>query len=424
MGGDTLAERPQRPAPPPLESQRVSLPTLCRRRPLQHHVAALGCAATAEAAFWIVLVIHAYARGGALETSLVVISHLAAASVIVPRIARLAGALPPRALLAASHGTQAVTVALLGWLIASGADGLLVYTASAIAACALSLTSPMSSALAPGLADDPGELGPINAVRVLTECGGDFLGALVAAIAMDLMGAAVATYACAALCVLAAAAGLRSASHPPRARVPVAAEPKAPRPGRRPEPGERLLVLGVAIPTVLCGLLEVATPALASRHAGEDGADAGYLAACLGIGAMAGAVSALARRTRKPQLPAFSASLIVALLATLGMGLATDRTELIALLLLCGAANGHAWVLGTTLIQNAAPDGRQLDLFGIVEGFETACLGAVVLAVGVLSSGVGIGGCLAVVGLVGAAVVPWLHQRLAGIEPAAAPRLG
>ena len=82
-----------------------------RRRPsvmLRRHVLGLAAASTAEAAFWLAIVIHAQARGGVLEASLVAVTHLAAASLAAPAFARVGGAIARRALLPRVHAVQAL----------------------------------------------------------------------------------------------------------------------------------------------------------------------------------------------------------------------------------------------------------------------------------------------------------------------------
>ncbi|MEZ4355422.1 MAG: hypothetical protein R3F16_17400 [Myxococcota bacterium] len=190
---------------------------------------------------------------------------------------------------------------------------------------------------------------------------------------------------------------------------------------RDPDRDGRFVAACVAIPSVLCGALELATPALASDVLGLDAAGAGPLAAALGVGAMLGAALAAGLGGRTARAPLFVTSLGLSALATLALGLARQPGVMIALLGACGVANGCAWVSGATMIQVATPAHTQLRTFGRVEGYETASLAALMLGIGVSASRLGIATGVAMLGLTAALAIPFLRPRLRAITRAAAP---
>ncbi|MEZ4332277.1 MAG: hypothetical protein R3F35_11015 [Myxococcota bacterium] len=376
------------------------------RSDLRGQLAALALGSTAEAAFWIALVVQAHVRGGVVESGLVVLVHLAVAAWVAPILLVLGERLGrPRPLVDVCR-LQALGLAGLAALVVIRAPIAVVYAASVGTYCTLCLTRPVSSALGSRRLDSDAGRTRANALRVLAECSGDLTGPLLGALLFALGGIPLALGGVAAMLVTALESGLldegtvspcapRDAMGSRPLRIPSAEDAPAVEPAARRWRG---LTLGVALPTVLGGAVELSTPGLAAELLGAGGFVAGLLASALGVGAVLGAIGACTVGASGAGPERFAASLLAAAAATIAIAAARAPTTLVVLLLLCGFANGWAWVVGTTLVQRAAVGPRPLGLFGRIEGCESAGIAIATVVVGFLSQEIGVAGGIAAIG--------------------------
>jgi cyclic nucleotide-binding protein/MFS transporter len=332
----------------------------------------LGIAA--DWAYLVVLLITAYAAGGALGVGVLGVVRMIPPMLVGPfadvPVARLRG---DRALVAVNlvrAGAAAVTAIVL----VLGASPWLTFVLAGILAGAGALVRPIQNALMPALARSPSELIAANVTSSLGEGAGAFVGPLAGgAIAVGVSP----TAGCVVVTVtfLAAAAvlvGLRFADEADArggalTRVSGVAIPRAVR-ALRSRPGVALIVLDFGGQVFVRGMLTTLIVVASIELLGLGDSGVGLLNAAVGLGGLIGAIGAVGL-TRIPRLAAaFAVALAFWGLPIAVIGAWPLVPLAVAGLLVTGISNALLDISGFTIMQRGIPSSERVPVFGLFEG--------------------------------------------------------
>jgi MFS family permease len=332
----------------------------------------LGIAA--DWAYLVVLLITAYAAGGALGVGVLGVVRMIPPMLVGPfadvPVARLRG---DRALVAVNL-VRAGAAAITAIVLVLGASPWLTFVLAGILAGAGALVRPIQNALMPALARSPSELIAANVTSSLGEGAGAFVGPLAGgAIAVGVSPAA----GCVVVTVtfLAAAAvlvGLRFADEADArggalTRVSGVAIPRAVR-ALRSRPGVALIVLDFGGQVFVRGMLTTLIVVASIELLGLGDSGVGLLNAAVGLGGLIGAIGAVGL-TRIPRLAAaFAVALAFWGLPIAVIGAWPLVPLAVAGLLVTGISNALLDISGFTIMQRGIPSSERVPVFGLFEG--------------------------------------------------------
>ena len=388
---------------------------------------AFGAAWTAEWAFTVALGVVAFRDGGAAAVGLVAFVRLAPSALLAPVGTALADRFPRDRVLLWSCLVRAAATAPAALVLAADGPTVAVYGLALIATAAFTVFRPAHSALLPALCLTPVELTSANVVRGLLDSLSMLLGPLVAALLLDVSGAA-AVFALAVALSLGSGALLLGLSYerPPRG-------PPAPvqRVARETLEGFRALtryrgaavVAGVGlVQTLTRGFLNVflVVVALELLAIGEPGV--GVLTAAVGAGAVAGSLGAslLVSGRRLAAIEGIGAALW-GLPLTLS-GALPHEPVVLALMAVIGVGNALIDVGLFTLVQRLVPEDVLARAFGALESLAALTVAIGALVTPLVIELLGIRGALAALGLVAPVFVALAWRRLRAIDRSIAHR--
>jgi MFS family permease len=358
--------------------------------------AAYALFSIAELAVWLIVIVYAYARGGATDAMLIMVVQLVPSAVFGPFLGMLGDRVAAATVFKVSLLAQAAAVGALAAATSAGAPEAIVYVLAAVATLACFGTRPAQAAVGPAVVTTPEELTAANVLSGWIEGAASLLGPALAGVVLATAGT---TWALTVVCGLltAATAMAWSLQSPP----PFSREDEA-------ELGTMRSVLstvvGVTLRNPACrvvlslelfyfavlGSLDFLCVVLAVSvlHMGEGGA--GYLNAALGAGAVvAGFVSlAIVGRQRLSDIlvgTILGAGVMLALL-----GLFPSTPSAFVLLGMAGLLGAVFNVTGRTLLQRAAPPDALAGAFSVLEGVMDVgvALGAVFARVALALGGI------------------------------------
>jgi MFS family permease len=177
----------------------------------------------------------------------------------------------------------------------------------------------------------------------------------------------------------------------------------------------------IAAQTMVAGAMQVYIVVASIDLLGFGQGGVGYLNAAIGVGAFAGAVSALALTGARRLSPAFLAGIGMCGLPLVILGL--WQTELGALLLfgVIGFGSAISSVAGLTLVQRAVPDEVLARVFGVIQMLLLASMGIGAALAPVLISFLGIDGALIATGLLVPTLVLLAWRGVSRIDAAGEP---
>ncbi len=353
----------------------------------------------AEYAVWIGMLVYAYQRGGATASGLVAMAQLLPGALLAPMVAGVADRRSPTVLLVAGYLVQSLGMIGAALALTVGAPPLVVYGFAVLASTAMCAVRPAQYTLLPAVSRDVHELTAANVVAGWAESGGIVLGAVAAALFLDvnhidLLFVVTAAFevVCAALVAPAKVPGIAVADDNEFASVLshwLEGARAASADSRR-----RLLVGLLTVQFVVEGALDVLLVVIAIRVLDEGQGWVGYLNTAYGIGGVAAGMLTAQLLWRRIGM------LIAVSVAALGAGLALtafshEPSLTVALLAVVGAARAVLSVSANTLLQRVVPARVVGRVFGLVEGFTNAGLA---LGAGLAPLLIDLGGCqLAVV---------------------------
>ena len=382
---------------------------------------AFGATWTAEWAFTVALAVVAFRDGGATAVGLVGFARMAPAAVLSPVGAALGDRFRRDRVLIWSCVIRAGATGIAALLLALNASNIAVYALAAAATAAFTVFRPAHAALLPGLCTAPLELMSANVVRGLLDSLSMLLGPLLAALLLGVSSPA-AVFATSAALALGSAAMLLGLSYevPPRMEPPPLR-----RIGHETLEGFRALTryrdaglligLGLA-QTLTRGFLNVFVVVIALELLEMGNPGVGLLTAAVGAGAVVGSLAAsmFVSGRRLAALEGFGVALWGLPLALCGV--LPYQPAVVALMCVIGVANALVDIGLYTLPARIVAEDLLARVFGAKESLTalSVALGSLVTppAIDLL----GIRGALAVLGLVGPALVVLAWPRLRAID--------
>ena len=365
---------------------------------------ALGIAS--DWAYLVVLLITAYAAGGALGVGVLGVVRMIPPMLVAPfadiPVARLRG---DRALVAVNlirAGAAAATAVIL----VIGASPWIAFVLAGILAGAGALVRPIQTALMPALARSPSELIAANVTSSIGEGAGAFIGPLLGGViavgVSPAAGCVVVT-----LIFLAAAAdlvGLRFANEADaRGSAPTAgtgiAIPRAVQ-ALRGHPGVGLVFLDFGGQVFVRGMLTTLIVVASIELLGLGDSGVGLLNAAVGLGGFIGAIGAVGL-TRIPRLAAaFAVALAFWGLPIAVIGAWPLVPLAVAGLLVTGVSNALLDISGFTIMQRGIPSSERVPVFGLLEGMIGIGVATGGLVASILVEAFGTRGALGIAGAI------------------------
>ena len=317
----------------------------------------------------VIALLVAYDAGGAALVGLVALARQvpAIAMNLLVDTGRLAR--PERALVA----VYVVRIAASGLMAVGAATGsaALVFAAVATSAGIGSLARPTKMALLPSVAVAPEELVAANVAGALGQGLGIFAGPLLAGLGIATLGPAATAGLAAALAALAAVVVLG-------VRVSDAARPARPARGGGPPARARLRALAARRPAAarggagyalshVRGALLTYLAVLAIEVLGMGRGGVGLLNAAIGLGALVGALGALAIGVGRGLAPMHVMALILWGLPIIVMGVVPDPRVALGALGVVGVGAALGEVATGTLLQRGLPGAARAATFSTVE---------------------------------------------------------
>jgi cyclic nucleotide-binding protein/MFS transporter len=391
----------------------LDVPRVILRNPALRRIeAAFALFTSSEWATWVAMIVFAYGNGGATEAGIVSALQLVPATFLAPLAASVAERRRPGGALLATYALQAGACAAGGLALVSGLPNGAIYALLIPASVSFTLTRPLHSTFAPGLARSPDELTATNVLSGWIVGASLFVAPAIAGVLLGLASSAAVFFVMAGAC--GAAATLVA---PLRGRV------AAPVPDRRHgesslsaglhtvahDRSARLLVALLAAQGILLGALDVMYVELSQAVLGRGGSWAGYLNAAFGAGGVL-AILATARLVGRPRMgPPLAISVCLSSAAFLVIAVSPGVGTVVSMLVLLGGALSVFDVTARTLLQRAAPANVLGRVFGLVEGLQAGAIASGALVAASLIAIGGAGSCA-----VGLAIVLPLAAALSG----------
>lgn len=382
---------------------------------------AFGATWTAEWAFTVALAVVAFRDGGAAAVGLVGFARMAPAALLSPIGAALGDRFRRDRVLVWSCLIRASATGAAALLLALDASTIAVYALAALATAAFTVFRPAHSALLPGLCTTPLELMSANVVRGLLDSLSMLLGPLLAALLLGVSSPAV-VFATSAALALGSAALLLGLVYeiPPRGQAPPLR-----RIGHETLDGflalgryrDAGLLIGLGLAQTLTrGFLNVFVVVIALELLDMGNPGVGLLTAAVGAGAVLGSLAAsmFVSGRRLAALEGIGVALWGVPLALCGA--LPYQPTVVALMCVIGVANALVDIGLYTLPARLVAEDLLARVFGAKESLTalSVALGSLVTppAIDLL----GVRGALAVLGLVGPALVVLAWPRLQAID--------
>jgi MFS family permease len=322
--------------------------------------------------------IYAFHHGGATAVGLVMFARMGAAAVSAPFMASFADRHEQRRVMLA---TDLVRVGTLAGIALAAAAGLpaAVYALAILTSVVSTAFRPAEASLIPRLAETPEELTAANVTSSTFDSIGAFAGPAAGALLYAVGGPTLAfaavsvTYLWSALFV---------------ARIPTTEQPPAPAHAHeeaagiaagfravRSEPRLRIVIGLYSAQTVVAGAYSVLVVVVALQLLDLGNAGVGFLQAATGVGAVVGALVALALVGRRRTAADFGLGLAVFGAPLIALAALPHTWAAIVALGLLGIGNSVVDVSAVTLIQRTASPAIAGRVFGLVEAAAVGGLG-------------------------------------------------
>ncbi len=365
-----------------------------------------------EFAVWVVVLVYAYAGGGATAVGVVAFVQLVPSALLAPSLASLVDRLPRSVAPVVAYGSVTVTIVVMAWAMLVDAPFLFVIGVAVTTNVLIGQCRPAHHSLTPSLAGGPSELVAANVVATASEGLGLFAGPALVGMLMVAGSPGVALVACAVLLAIATllVAGI------PGAAVPTLSDDQHVDPGvlkgirqLRDDSPSRLPLLVGGAQGVVEGAVDVLVVLLAIDVLGIGDGGAGLLTSVVGVGAVVGGLSASVLVGRSRLAP----SLLIGSLMTGGAMILLAVAPVAALFLAVMGIGQSVTSVGTrTILQRLSPLGVMGRMFGLLEAVSLVGLAIGSLAAPLLSNRVGVEVAFAVFGLVMPTALAAVWSRL------------
>ena len=372
-----------------LAGRRAAFAALSQSPPLRRLAVALVGSVAAEGVYAVAIAVFAYETGGATAVAVLAIARPALAAASSPFAASFGDRFARERVLVAADLARAATLAGLGACaaahVSSGA-----YVLAGVLAIVSTAFWPAQAALLPSLAQEPTQLAAANVVTSTIEGLGAFVGPVLCAVLLLVVGTPV-LFLVAAGGFLWSAIAIATMHIDALVRVERRAHPSI-LGGVRAiarDRSARVIVSLFGAQMLVAGALNVLIVIAALRllHAGRPGV--GYLSAAVGIGGLVGVAGAAALVGTRRLAAAFGIGLVVWGLPLALIAAWPSQSVALVLLVLAGVGYTIVDVAGFTVLQRAVDDSVLARVFGTLE------------SVALIATAVGAGVASIVNGLVG-----------------------
>lgn len=344
---------------------------------------------------WLVIVLWAYAVGGATLAGVAALVQLLPASLLAPVVAAQGDRLPRGTALAIAYALVALG-AVITWLaLQAGMPVLVVLACSTVLTTAVAAARPVHFAALPDLTRaEPEQLVSATSLSSVIDGSVRFLGPVLAGIAVAAVGPAQAMLAGAGLGAVAVSLCLGlHVSGASREQAEAESTVRAALAGLRAlrrNPASFILLVVMGLDFVLIGTVDILGVAFAESVLGDGGTAAGLVVGAMGIGALIGAmVSGLLAQGRWLSGVIVAGTILEGLLfASTG---AWDRLlPVVVILAMAGVGGAVTTVAGRTLLQRTTDDQVLARVFAVQESVSLLGLALGAALAPVLVSTVGV----------------------------------
>jgi len=322
--------------------------------------------------------IYAFHHGGATAVGLVMFARMGAAAVSAPFMASFADRHEQRRVMLATDLARVGTMAAIAASAAAGVPAA-VYALAILTSVVSTAFRPAEASLIPRLAETPEELTAANVTSSTFDSVGAFAGPAAGALLYALGGPTLA-FLCVSLTYLWSASFV--------ARIPKTTRPE-PAPHEhedaggiaagfravRGEPRLRVVIGLYAAQTMVAGAYSVLVVVVALELLDLGNAGVGFLQAATGVGAIVGAIVALALVGRRKTAANFGLGLACFGAPLLALAALPRTWAAIVALGLLGIGNSVVDISAVTLIQRTASAAVAGRVFGLVEAAAVGGLG-------------------------------------------------
>lgn len=379
-------------------------------------------------AYLIAVSVYAYDAGGEKAVGIVFLLRLVPAAIVSPFAGLLADRFPRERVLIATNLGRISLIGTAAAAVVLDAPPTLVYALAIVDAIVATPVRSAQAALMPGLAREPTELTAANAVARGVESFAVFGGPALAGLLLAVTSTA-AVFIVTALMIAVSVVFVGLIRVPqrdrPRSEVEASTIVSEALAGFRAigrDPSLRVMMGLFTAETAVAGALQVyiVVLALETLELGDGGV--GFLNSAMGIGALIGAVSALALAGVRRLSPAFLAGLILRGMPLVVVGLMTDTLVPVLILLgVFGLGGAFVDVPGLTIVQRSVPEDVLARVFGVIQMLWLSSIGIGAALAPFLVAWLGLDGALIATGLVLPGLVVLFGLRLVRIDVEAVP---
>ena len=371
-------------------------------------------------AYFIAIAVYAFDQGGATAVSLVAVIRLLPGAVAAPFMSILGDRYPRKRVMFLTNLAQALTIGSAGVVILAGGPSAIVYTFVAANAVVVTAFRPAQAALLPSLARTPSELTAANVTASTIESLGLFVGPAIGGVLLAATSAGVVFLATAGAALLSALLIARLSAEPTVERGRV-------REGKLRtafagfgaivrDPSLRVLEGLMAAQTLVAGAFNVLIVVAAFDLLDLGSGGLGALNSAVGIGGLAGAVTAALLVGYGRISKQFALGMVLWGLPIALIGVWANPLFAFVLLLFVGIGNTVVDVTDLTLLQRAVPDDVLARVFGAVNSLTTGCLAIGAILAPILIHLSGIRTALVITGLALPVLTLLLYRPLARLD--------
>jgi len=365
-------------------------------------------ACTAEWAFTVVLSVYAFDQGGAKAVGLVSLLRMLPSAALAPFASALADRWRRDLVLTLVSLTRCATAAGIVVLVATDGPAVAVYALAIASTAAAILYRPVNSALLPLLCHTPAELASANVVRGLLDSISTLVGPALAGALLAVADTAWGFGAVAVLSALSAAVTLGLVVEEPEDRVSRSSVTRGLLRGAQVtfrSPPLRVIFVLLAAQTLTRGALTVFSVLVAVDLLDLGQAGVGTLTAAVGAGAVLGSLFALMYVGNRRLATWFGSGVAIWGLPLVILAIAPSQPAALLLFALIGVGNALVDAGVFTLVARLVPERVLARVFGLVESVGALAVGAGSVVAAAVATATGLRDALALVGVVGPALV-------------------
>lgn len=335
---------------------------------------------------WLVVILWAYAAGGAGLAGAAALVQLLPAAVLAPALASVGDRMPRGRALVLAYVFVAAGAVLTWAALAVSAPAWVVLLAGTALTTAIAAARPVHFAALPALARaEPEQLVSANSLSSVIDGCTRFLGPVLAGLAVAASGPARAMAAGALVALLAPLLCLRL-------RLPALVDDDADEPEEsllrgalaglsalRGTPAALLLLLVMSVDFLLTGVIDILGVAFADTALAEGDAAAGFVVGAMGIGALVGAVAGAALAQRRALAIVVVGGVVLEGAMFASAALTARLVGVVLVLAAAGIGGAVTVVAGRTLLQRTTDERVLARVFAVQE--STSLLGLALGAV-------------------------------------------